>query len=377
MLNLLGIELKSSNSKKLIEFTATTTKSIYETVRKNNQFKIQLLSAELIYDEIILYSNGHYTEPFNVIFFDSQNRFLHFQKLSRYEHELKIKLHPQFGSFQYVQLASCEDDLISNKLLISDYFLLAKTHPNPKFEKFERICSEIQNGELSKVLDLLHYAIIDETENEEGISMLFTRNNNTNRSKENNEIEKFYDLSTYKPIEYSTIEKNLLLFSPSLRVLDVLKFINSKTLLMNTQEDMRVDEQEEDLDNINGNEENEVKVFCNFSLAVLKSERRKLISFFNKLYDDQQKLIYGKNRPKSYKPTLTDLSKYLIAIELILEYGGKSAKYDDKDTQHYFNYLPFVGCYDNENVKGCCLNLIGNFLMLARTDLKNMNLITQ
>lgn len=366
LLNLLGIELKSSNSKKLIEFTATTTKSIYETVRKNNQFKIQLLSAELIYDEIILYSNGHYTEPFNVIFFDSQNRFLHFQKLSRYEHELKIKLHPQFGSFQYVQLASCEDDLISNKLLISDYFLLAKTHPNPKFEKFERICSEIQNGELSKVLDLLHYAIIDETENEEGISMLFTRNNNTNRSKENNEIEKFYDLSTYKPIEYSTIEKNLLLFSPSLRVLDVLKFINSKTLLMNTQEDMRVDEQEEDLDNINGNEENEVKVFCNFSLAVLKSERRKLISFFNKLYDDQQKLIYGKNRPKSYKPTLTDLSKYLIAIELILEYGGKSAKYDDKDTQHYFNYLPFVGGYDNENVKGCCLNLIGGFLMLAR-----------
>ena len=279
LLNLLGIELKSSNSKKLIEFTATTTKSIYETVRKNNQFKIQLLSAELIYDEIILYSNGHYTEPFNVIFFDSQNRFLHFQKLSRYEHELKIKLHPQFGSFQYVQLASCEDDLISNKLLISDYFLLAKTHPNPKFEKFERICSEIQNGELSKVLDLLHYAIIDETENEEGISMLFTRNNNTNRSKENNEIEKFYDLSTYKPIEYSTIEKNLLLFSPSLRVLDVLKFINSKTLLMNTQEDMRVDEQEEDLDNINGNEENEVKVFCNFSSSCAQIGKKEVDKF--------------------------------------------------------------------------------------------------
>lgn len=370
LLNELGIKLKSSNSKKLSDFTATTTKSIYETVIKNNQFKVQLLSAELIYDELTLHSNGNYTEQFKVVFFDRQNKFLHSQIFSKYEQELKIKLNVELGSFQYVQFADSADEFISNKLLVSDYFLLAKTHPNPKTEDIERIYSEIQNGELSKVLDLLHYAIIDETENEEGTSVLHNSKNIETKREEKKEPEKLYDLSSYKPIEHSAFEKNLLLSSLSLRVLDVLKFIHSKALSTKRQDDISIDEQEENLGNISGNEENEVKTHRNLSFALLKSERRKLISYFNNLYNNQQGILYGNNRPKIYKPTLTDLTKYLIALELILEYGGKSEKYDEQETQYFFSYLPFVDEYDNNNVKGCCLNIVGDFLMLARTGFK-------
>lgn len=370
LLNELGIKLKTGNSKKLSDFTATKTKSIYETVIKNNQFKVQLLSAELIYDELTLYSNGNYAELFKVVFFDRQNKFLHSQNISKYEQELKIKLNVELGSFQYVQLADNADEFISNKLLVSDYFLLAKTHPNPKTEDIERIYSEIQNGELSKVLDLLHYAIIDETENEEGTSVLHNSKINDAKRDEKKEPERLYDLSSYKPIEHSAYEKNLLLSSLSLRVLDVLKFIHSKGLSTNRQDDISVDEQEDNLGNISGNEENEVKTLRNLSFALLKSERRKLISYFDNLYCNQQVILYGNNRPKVYRPTLTDLTKYLIALELILEYGGKSEKYDEQETQNFFSYLPFVDEYDNNNVKGCCLNLIGDFLMLARTGLK-------
>lgn len=370
LLNELGIKLKSGNSKKLSEFTATATKSIYETVIKNNQFKVQLLSAELIYDELTIHSNENYAEQFKVVFFDRQNRFLYSQKISKYEQELKIKLNAELCSIQYVQFADSEDEFISNKLLVSDYFLLAKTHPNPKTEDIERIYSEIQNGELSKVLDLLHYAIIDETENEEGTSVLHNSKNANAKREEKKEPERLYDLSSYKPIEHSAFEKNLLLSSLSLRVLDVLKFIHSKGLSTNKQGDISIDEQEENLGNISGNEENEVKTIRNLSFALLKSERRKLISYFDNLYSNQQEILYGNNRPKIYKPTLTDLTKYLIALELILEYGGKSEKYDEQDTQHFFSYLPFIDDYDNNNVKGCCLNLIGDFLMLARTGFK-------
>lgn len=370
LLNELGIKLKSGNSKKLSDFKASATKSIYETVIKNNQFKVQLLSVELIYDELTLHSNGNYAGQFKVVFFDRQNRFLHSQKISKYEQELKIKLNAELGSIQYVQFADSADEFISNKLLVSDYFLLAKTHPNPKTEDIERIYSEIQNGELSKVLDLLHYAIIDETENEEGTSVLHNSKNANAKREEKKEPERLYDLSSYKPIEHSAFEKNLLLSSLSLRVLDVLKLIHSKGLSTNRQDDISVDEQEENLGNISGNEENEVKTIRNLSFALLKSERRKLISYFDNLYSNQQEILYGNNRPKIYKPTLTDLTKYLIALELILEYGGKSEKYDEQDTQHFFSYLPFVDDYDNNNVKGCCLNLIGDFLMLARTGFK-------
>lgn len=370
LLNELGIKLKSGNSKKLSDFKATATKSIYETVIKNNQFKVKLLSAELIYDELTLHSNGNYAEQFKVVFFDRQNRFSHSQKISKYEQELKIKLNAELGSFQYVQFADSADEFISNKLLVSDYFLLAKTHPNPKTEDIERIYSEIQNGELSKVLDLLHYAIIDETENEEGTSVLHNSKNANAKREEKKEPERLYDLSSYKPIEHSAFEKNLLLSSLSLRVLDVLKLIHSKGLSTNKQDDISVDEQEENLGNISGNEENEVKTIRNLSFALLKSERRKLISYFDNLYSNQQEILYGKTRPKIYNPTLTDLTRYLIALELIFEYGGKTEKYDAQDTQHFFSYLPFVDGYDNNNVKGCCLNIIGGFLMLARTGFK-------
>jgi hypothetical protein len=370
LLNELGVKLKASNRKKLSDFTATKTKSIYETVIKNNQFKVQLLSAELIYDELTLHSNSNYSDQFNVVFFDRQNKFLHSQIFSKYEQELKIKLNPELGSFQYVQFSNNSDEFISNKLLVSDYFLLAKTHPNPKTEDIERIYSEIQNGELSKVLDLLHYAIIDETENEEGTSALHNSKNTDAKRDVKKEPERLYDLSSYKPVEHSAYEKNLLLSSLSLRVLDVLKFIHSKGLSTNRQDDVSIDEQEENLGNISGNDENEVKTLRNLSFALLKSERRKLISYFDNLYSNQQEILYGNNRPKVYKPTLTDLTKYLIALELILEYGGKSEKYDEQETQHFFSYLPFVDEYDNNNVKGCCLNLVGDFLMLARTGFK-------
>ncbi|MEZ5047798.1 MAG: hypothetical protein R2831_12500 [Chitinophagaceae bacterium] len=366
LLNELGIKLKSGKSKKLSDFTATATKSIYETVIKNNQFKVQLLSAELIYDELSIHSNGNYAEQFKVVFFDRQNRFLYSQKISKYEQELKIKLNAELGSFQYVQFADSADEFISNKLLVSDYFLLAKTHPNPKTEDIERIYSEIQNGELSKVLDLLHYAIIDETENDEGTSVLHNSKNANAKREEKKEPERLYDLSSYKPIEHSAFEKNLLLSSLSLRVLDVLKSIHSKGLSTNRQDDISVDEQEENLGNISGNEENEVKTIRNLSFALLKSERRKLISYFDNLYNNQQEILYGNNRPKIYKPTLTDLTKYLIALELILEYGGKSEKYDEQDTQHFFSYLPFVDDYDNNNVKGCCLNLNWRFFDVGK-----------
>ena len=366
----LGIELKFSNRKKLSDFTATKVKSIHETVIKNNQFNIQLLSAELIYDELTIHSNGNFSEPFKIFFFDKQNRFLHSQTFTQYQQEIKIKLDLELGSFQYTQFVNCLDVFISNKLLISDYFLLAKTHPNPKTEDIERIYSEIQNGELSKILDLLHYAIIDETEIEEGISVLHNSKNTDSKREGKIEPEKLYDLSSYKPIEDSTLEKNLLLSSLSLRVLDVLKVIHSKGLSTNRQDDINVDEQEDNLDNISGNEVSEGKTPRHLSFSLFKSERRKLISYFGNLYSNQQKILYGNNRPHIYKLTLTDLTKYLIALELILEYGGKFEKYDEEGTQHFFSYFPFVDEYDNNNVKGCCLNLIGDFLMLARTGFK-------
>ena len=61
------------------------------------------------------------------------------------------------------------------------------------------------------------------------------------------------------------------------------------------------------------------------SLKNLESDRRKLKNFFNKLGDYFYGLLIS-----NYKSTLTDLTKYLIALELMHEFGGKAEKIDDK-----------------------------------------------
>ncbi|MEI6678265.1 MAG: hypothetical protein WCL21_06640 [Mariniphaga sp.] len=372
LLNELGIVLKSDNAKDLADFTPTTSLPIYQTVITNNRFTIQLLSAELIYDELTLYSSGSYSGQFKVVFFDLHNNLAYTQHISEYIQELKMKLNPDFTGIQYVQISDSSDKLISNKLLVSDYFLLAKTHPNPKTEEFESIYNEIHNGELSKVLDLLNYAILDETENTEGASAF--QNNRATDDKRDEKLvpDKLYDLSTYKPIEHSAVEKNLMISSLSLRVLDVLKLFRSKKHSPNRQKDIRDDEQQNDLGIISGNEENEVKIERNLTLSLLKSDRTKLLNYFKKLYNYQHGILYGSKRITCFKPSLTDIAKYLIATELIFEYGGKTEKYDDRGYQDFFNYFPFSNSnkYDNDNVKGSCLNIIGDFLMLARTGFK-------
>jgi hypothetical protein len=272
----------------------------------------------------------------------------------------------ELTDIQYVQFADTTDKILSNKLLVSDYLILARTRPDPRTEEIDRIYSDIQNGDLSKVLDLLHYAILDEIENEESSSVLAT-NRTTEKKEEKKRPESLYDLSTYKPNEHTASEKAILHSSISLSVLDIIKYARTKAISTKTKEDIRGEEQEENLGNIAGNEGNEAIREPNPSYSMLKSDRKKLINYFENLFDKYQERLYGNKQVKASKLTLSDITKYLVALELIMEYGGKTEKYDEKDHQYFFGYLPFYGKYKNDNVKGCCLNLFGNFLMLTRT----------
>ena len=44
--------------------------------------------------------------------------------------------------------------------------------------------------------------------------------------------------------------------------------------------------------------------------------------------------------------TITDLTKYLIGIELLLEFGDKTAKYTNQGKQNFFQYLPMASNID-------------------------------
>lgn len=371
LLSRLGIKLKKPSN--LSDFKITKEKSIYDSVIGNNRYKVRLLSAEWVYDDLYLYADGNYESELFVQLFDSDNRLLQSLHLGPFAHEMKVRPSASLQGVHHVEIYDrLTDKPVSNKALLADHYLLAKTHPNPKTEDIERIYNDIQGGELNRVLDLLIHASHDETEWTESGTVLANKGSQTVKSTEKDSPEKLYDLSGYKAIEHHSIEKGLLFSSLSLRVLDILKFVRSKDFMASTQSELRVDEQEEDLGNTSGVEKTEVVIVKNVSLAALKSEKRKLISYLENLYDHQKFLLYSNEKPKDYKPSLTDLTKYLIALELLFEFGGRTEQYVEKEKEYQFIYLPTNGeePYYNDNVKGCCLNIVGDFLMLVRYGFK-------
>jgi len=365
--------LKSRSKKKLSNFAVNDKVSIEQEILKNNRFPIKLLAAEINYAILTLYTEKGVDTFVSVGLYDNNNQLIKSQTIKSLKPQHEINLDIDESKLRYVQLNSADSNkTISNKIIVSNYFTIAKTHPNPKYAELERLCGQLQSGELRNVLDLIHYAIIDESEKEDGTSVINTSKNKLNEKEEKKtaDLSQLYDLSGYKPIGPNLqLHENALLLSPSLRVLDALKLAHTQSLAL--EADIRTDEQEEDISNISGNEENEVRQGKSVTLKLLERDQRKLKNFFKNLYGYfHHDILFKDTKVSDYKLTLTDVTKYLIALELIHEFGGKSEKIEDKQQQLFYTYFPVTGFYENDNVKGCCLNIVGDFLRLSKNGFK-------
>lgn len=373
ILDKIGLKLKGSSKKQLSNFAVNDKVSIEQAILKNNRFPIKLLAAEINYATLTLYTEKGFNTFVSAGLYDNNNQLIKSQTIQSLKPQHEINLDIDESELRYVQLHSTDSNkTLSNKIIVSNYFTIAKTHPNPKNAELERLCGQLQSGELRNVLDLIHFAIIDESEKEDGTSVISTSKNklNTKEEKATADQSQLYDLSGYKPIEpNSQLHENALLLSPSLRVLDALKLAHTQSLAL--EADIRTDEQEEDISNISGNDENEVRQGKSVTLKILETDKRKLKNFFKNLYSYfHHDILFKNTKVSDYKLTLTDITKYLIALELIHEFGGKSEKIEDEQQQLFFTYLPVTGDYENDNVKGCCLNIVGDFLRLSKNGFK-------
>ncbi|WP_146250914.1 phospholipase D-like domain-containing protein [Algoriphagus aquaeductus] len=374
LLKNLGIKLKSPVG--LSEFNVKSSKTVFEIVVSSNRKKINLLVAEVIFDEIFVYAIGNYSGALVVKIFDKDGRVLHSIELDSFSEEIRIKLTLPKEANHVELYDESGNSSQSNKVLLSDHVLLAKTHPNPKTEEIERIFQDIQGGDLTKVLDLLQYALLDETEGLGSSKLISRKSPNEIKSAGKEELEKLYELSGFKTKENQSQEKGLLIFSNSLRVLDALRFVSSVEFIQSNQSELKVDEQEASLDKTPIKEGGGIETQLITPLWMLNAERRKLLAYLNKTYDHQHFLLYSKNKPKDYKVSLTDLSKYLIAIELLLGYGGKIEKYIDGEDEEYFTYLEFLDDlpYHSDSVKGWLFYIIGEFLLIVKAGFKKYEL---
>lgn len=372
ILDKIGLKIPEKRKKMLSQFVVNNRSYIEQEIVKNNQFLIKLLAAEINYSTLTIYTNRAVDMPITVAIYDNDN-LVKTYNTEHLKEQHEIALNDDESLFRYVQIISVDGNTkLSNKVIVSNYLSIVKTHPNPQNVEVERLCGQLQNGELRNVLDLIHYAIIDESEKEDGASFISISKRRYDKKDEKTIADqtRLYDLSGYKPIQASSpLNESAFLLSPSLRILDAIRLAHTRVSHLET--DIRADEQEEDISGISGNDENEIQQRKNISLRILEADKRKLLKYFTNLYDYfHYDILFKDTKLPDYKLTLTDLTKYLIALELIHEFGGKSEKIEKNQQQLYFSYFPVVGNYENDNVKGCCINIIGDFLRLAKNGFK-------
>jgi hypothetical protein len=169
ILDKIGLKLKDSSKKQLSNFSVNGKVSIQQAIIKNNRFPIKLLAAEINYATLTLYIDKGFDTSVSVALYDNDNQLIKSQTIQSLKPQHEISLDFDESKLRYVQLQSTDSNkILSSKIIVSNYFTIVKTHPNPKNAELERLCGQLQSGELRNVLDLIHYVIIDESEKEDG-----------------------------------------------------------------------------------------------------------------------------------------------------------------------------------------------------------------
>lgn len=368
LLKELGLILQNIPTCELSDFNIEKQSPDLNYIIKENKHLIRLLFAEKDYESVSLYSEKEFSGECKIQLYNTFNQVVETLNTNLFEKSQTLKISD--NSIHTIQIYDKNEvQAISNKILIHDYFILSKTNPDPRAEDIEAIVNEIHTGELHKVVDLLQYAIHDDAETELIREQLRQNIKAKEASEEDNTATlETKDLSEYKVLDVNQVlhHKSVLL-SPSLRILDVLAKINSGELSKFTDKGIREDEQIEDISQTDGDEEEDIQLHKEKSGNQLKSEKKKLHNYLKKLSQYFDYLLYHNEKPKDYQVTLTDLTKFVIALELIYEYGGKVESYTEEKEIHYIRFLPnsINSNYKFDDVKGYLINIVGAFQYLA------------
>lgn len=332
----LGIKLKPSSLKKLSAFSENTNEGIYQAFLAKES-KLNIVWAELYGDTITLTTNQVAHKATSLVCVDSDGFLVGEIPVSPEEISTELKVDFESSTIHRVALFAGEK-LISSWALVHQYELIIKTHPNPQAEELENIHQQIQGGDLSKIIQLLQFVPVDLSEDDfHAEAKKASHGTNSYAAKPESKLP-LVDIDKFKvksPLE-KHLEKSLATSTPS-KVLDILRsaysnFSNPKNYSLHE------DEQVDDISTYSGNEEGEVIREKQVALSALKREQRAVIRYLSNLSEYYSKLLEQKNI--NHKISVTEITKYLIALELLIEYTNKSRTYSEDSVNYNFVFLP-------------------------------------
>ena len=371
----LGLVLNEENKRPLSSFRVTNNQPADQLATSRSHQHARLYSVEVELDELTIYWEADNDYLYQVHLFDKDDRLVGTLPADGAEERLHFKLSVENQKTQFVQVVDLETQQpVSNKLPVADLNQLYKTISNPILADIESIHAEILTGDMSRLLSLLTFAMNNEESTDQS-SIDVPHPNPVIRS----EPVQSADLALKAHTDYSFSDNRAevsLLHSPALRVLDLLRFVRSTVTVAEYYSDIRVDEQETDLSGNTGSDASKSVSQSLPNKAACMSESRLIMNYLKQLTNYLTQAV-AEEKPNEKTPvTITLLSKYLIALELLLKYGGKVVRYDDNGQYGSTNYLPFNEGENHtvKSIKGCCYLLIGSFLHLTRYGFKKYSL---
>lgn len=356
-----GINLAGVNSYRLSDFEPIPYAPMNSAAALTS-FKYKITSAEREEGELSVYLLDECQDNIQLHVFSQAGKIILREKVSKPGKFFQLKIDSELPLHTIQIYTEGGEKPLSPRVVVHDVLQMLKTNPDPKTKNFEIAINEFRNsGDSSVYVELLHYVMDESLETEPIVSRQRVAGY-TADTKNNDQKSELKDISTFT-VEQQVSHHRALMLSPSLTVADLLKFaFNTKR--PKKEQDVREDEQQTDADTAQGDADAHNTVTPP-TLAQVRSERQKIIRYFEKLTCYYYDRCHDSERFKDYKATLSDMARFVIAVNLISEYTGKFVP-GVLDGDRNFCYIKD----DNEadlcdNLKSLMLCLTGWFLQMC------------
>jgi hypothetical protein len=273
---------------------------------------------------------------------------------------------------------STTSEVISNKQIIQDVYILAKTNPDPQKQILDVLFSSIEQGD-----ELLFSKLIDciSTDDFNAENTHFSKRISAkNEKEEKQEIEikgKVLDYEEFKDVSYDANHHQYnILNSSSNRVAD---FLSSLSMIKTKEEvaSVEFDDEELDLDSDDTQGREDQPELKNITKSAFNSERSRIIRFFDRynayLEKEVDRLIRKSNQnlDNEGKVSITELSNFVIALYIAIYYTDKKRQFSIEGGIHHESIIKSFGFEYYDNLPAINADIIGKFLLLCTRGFKS------
>jgi hypothetical protein len=337
----LGINL-NGETVNLKDIEATTAEANEE---RDNQSIAFIKAVEKSYDHIVFYlSSKKDLSQISLLIFDTKGKILFEERIELGKGETSFHLTtPQVLPLFYCELFS-KGKSISNKQFVIDINAFESTNPSPKNRSLNQIRKLIENGNFSspKIIEYLNTIY-----KQRATKKIATASSKSDEEKQEEFVTE--EESDLLYLSYEEIQERIKHFDEikkgkgyieykSVRLWDsIFSYLKESK---EKEEQSKIDEEEtEDINKSSGRVVTDEK---KPKREISKSTHERMKEKVEKFLISYCEILESKiNNPKAEKPTLIDLSMFLIILEILLHLLSHKEKVEGKENEEHILRIRF------------------------------------